>query len=83
MNIIIGKRVEFSIKRGCPAGVGTVIDIIDMLNEGGSPVVVTGYLIEEEDTSEIKAVQYWRMLRVLPGELVPTKAVSGGWSAIS
>jgi ribosomal protein L18E len=64
-SLLVGKRVSYS-KTKHEIFQGRVLDKIEKFEKPGDTVAVTGYIIEDELTSELVHVSYWRVLKVLP-----------------
>lgn len=62
---LIDKRIQYSFSSSEKL-VGKVIDKIDMTANLDAQFAITGYLVEDEKTGIVRAIQNWRVLRLMP-----------------
>ena len=72
---IVGKRVEYSMTNKDRFR-GVVLDKINMQVSQEDRFSITGYLIKNETSGEIKPIQNWRILKVIE-EKMPASASEG------
>lgn len=64
MSDMIGKRIKYSIQKDI-LSVGVIKDCIMMKEKSDDQVHVTGYLIEDESSHELKSIAHWRLISII------------------
>lgn len=77
-SLLVGKNVKYSVTKDILL-TGLVLDKIQMYEKPTHQNTVTGYMILDHATGEIKPISYWRISTVLPKTDMPKGDLPGGY----